>query len=134
MEEFPLQIVTPDGILFDGLVQRLVARTTQGDVGILKGHIDYLAAIDTGQLSILTHEKQRLAAVSGGFLSVAAGAARVVAITCEWAEEIDAERAQKAKERAQEQLCQLENDREVKSAELRLRRALNRLNVSSKVT
>lgn len=130
--KFALQIVTFDGLLFEGQVEGLYLRTSEGDVGILKGHIDYLAAIETGVLKIIVDGKPRLAAISGGFVSVAKDITRVVAVSCEWAEQIDRDRALQAKERADKQLKQSQGSDQVELAKLKLARALNRLNVSAK--
>lgn len=53
MRVFCLKIVTPDGIRFDGSVQRVIARTSEGDTGILYGHTDYTAVIENGNVRIL---------------------------------------------------------------------------------
>lgn len=49
---FNLQIVTPDKLFYNEDVDMLVVRTTEGDVGILKGHIDYVASLDIGIIKI----------------------------------------------------------------------------------
>ena len=54
MASFHLQIATADGLVFDGEADRLVVRTTEGDVGILRGHIDYLAALQDVSVLRLT--------------------------------------------------------------------------------
>ena len=52
MATFNLQIVTPDKLFYNEDVDMLVVRTTEGDVGILKGHIDYVASLDIGIIKI----------------------------------------------------------------------------------
>ncbi len=131
MSEFPLRIVTADGLVFDGPAERLVVRTTEGDVGILKNHIDYLANLVVGELRLTTAQGRESAAVSAGFVSVLAGKVTVVASTCEWAKDIDLERAKKAKERAEELLKIHKSGKEMEQAENKLMRALNRIKISS---
>ncbi len=130
MTTFQLQIVTPDGLLFEGEAERLVARTIDGDVCILARHTEYVTALGMGQARVTIDGKVRKAACIGGMLSVSGGRVRIVATTFEWAEEIDLERAQRARERAEERLKQQKDTREIQLAEAKLKRALVRLNAS----
>ena len=130
MTTFQLQIVTPDGLLFEGEAERLVARTLDGDVCILARHTEYVTALGMGQARVTIDGKVRKAACIGGMLSVSGGRVRIVATTFEWAEEIDLERAQRARERAEERLKQQKDTRDIQLAEAKLKRALVRLNAS----
>jgi len=130
---FHLQIVTPDGLKFDGQVENIVVRTTEGDVGILKNRSDYMAAISVGPLKVKQDGQYRLAAVSGGFLSVTKDITRIVATTFEWADEIDKERALNAKAKAQERLNSKKSDFDIQMAELKFKRALNRIIIADKL-
>lgn len=133
MNTFQLQIVTPDGLLYDGPAQKIILRTTEGDVGILARHSDYVAPLSIGIARVITDEGERKAACSGGMISVTNGQVRVVASTFEWAEDIDVERAQKAKEKAQ---TRLENhnrsEYEYKLAQIKLKKSLARLGASER--
>lgn len=129
---FPLKIVTPQGLAFDGEASMAVVRTTEGDTGIMKGHTNYMAAIDIGKLTVsLPDGGKRIGAVSGGFVSVVDGEAVVSAITFEWAEEIDVERARAAKEKAESLLAIKKSENDEKVARAKLRRALNRIDIGS---
>ena len=130
MTTFQLQIVTPDGLLFEGEAERLVARTIDGDVCILARHTEYVTALGMGQARVTIDGKVRKAACIGGMLSVSGGRVRIVATTFEWAEEIDLERAQRARERAEERLKQQKDTSDIQLAEAKLKRALVRLNAS----
>ena len=66
MSEFRLQIVTPDGLMFDGEAQRIIVRTTEGDVGILPRHSDYAAPVSIGVARVLTADGERGAALRFG--------------------------------------------------------------------
>ena len=134
MASFHLQITTADGMEFDGQVDRLVVRTTEGDVGILRGHVDYLAALkDVSEMRLTIGSEVRTAAVSGGFVSVTKEITRVNAITLEWADEIDEERAKRARDNAAEFLkTHQQKNREYRLAEMKLKRALNRIRVAEK--
>ena len=88
MNTFHLQIVTPDGLMFDGDAEKLLVRTTEGDVGIMSGHCDYVTPVDTGEARVTTNCDVRTAACSGGLLNVKKGTVRLVASTFEWSETI----------------------------------------------
>ena len=133
MNEFKLQIVTPDGLLYDGNAQKIIVRTTEGDVGILARHSDYVAPLSIGVARIFTDNRERKAACSGGMITVSDGIVRVVAETFEWAEDIDVERAQKAKEKAQNRLDDTKHsDYDHRLAEAKLKRSLARLSASGR--
>ena len=131
MSTFPLTIVTPDGLLFEGEAERLRVRTIEGDVCILARHIDYATALGMGEAAVTIDGKVRRAACMGGLLSVTGGRVSLVPTTVEWADQIAAPPAQRAKERAETLLANRAkmNDREFRLAEARLKRALVRLHV-----
>lgn len=133
MNEFDLQIVTPDGLLFDGKAQKIILRMSEGDVGILAHHANYVAALSIGVARIVTNEGERKAACAGGMLSVTDGIVRVVASTFEWGEDIDVARAARAKEKAQTRLSSATNsDYEYRLAEIKLKKSLARLSASER--
>ena len=71
MATFHLKVLTVDKqCCFDGEVDRIVVRTSQGDVGILPNHVPYVAALGVGGLTIIRNGERRVAAVSGGFVDV----------------------------------------------------------------
>ncbi|MDD2956428.1 MAG: ATP synthase F1 subunit epsilon [Oscillospiraceae bacterium] len=130
MNPFPLQIVTPDGVYFDGEAEKVVVRTTEGEVGILRNHADYVAALDIGEARVTVGEEVRRAACNSGMVSVSKGLVRIVAVTFEWADEIDLERAERAKENAEKALQEKNSNVEQRTAELKLKRALTRIKVA----
>ena len=83
MSSFRLQIVTPDGSLFDGQAEALRLKTSEGYVSIRAKHADYIAALDIGMVTVTENGKSRNAACGGGFLSVEKGEVRLVATTFE---------------------------------------------------
>ena len=131
MSTFRLQIVTPDGSLFDGEAEALVLRTTEGSVSIRRGRADYRAALAVGAVTVAQDGVQREAACGGGFLSVEKGEVRLVATTFEYADMIDVERAERAKETAQSRIAAATEAREIELAKAKLARALNRLSVAN---
>ena len=132
MRTFHLEIVTPDGPVFDGEAESLLVHTTEGDVEILCGHMDYIAAVDIGRARVLINGQSKVASCAGGFLSVSAGEVRLVAVTFEFAEDIDAKRALDAKERAESAIANAKDRQAKKIAEAKLMRALNRLRIAKK--
>ena len=132
MNSFPLKIVTPDGLEFDGLAEEVVVRTTTGDLGILAGHINCVAPLGIGRATIITGGRKRYAACIGGLISVSNGSVNLVPTTFEWAEEIDAARAEASFQRAQNVLQDKSASlTDVRLAQARLHRALVRKSVAS---
>lgn len=133
MTSFPLKIVTPDGLQFDGEAEELVVRTTTGDLGVLAGHINCVAPLGMGQAMLVEGGKKRYAACIGGMLSVVNGAVTLVPTTFEWADRIDVRRAEASEDRAKRILSdKSSDDAEVRMAEARLKRALIRKSVAGR--
>ena len=134
MSTFPLRIGTPDGLLFVGDVERVVCRSIGGDFAVralLPRHCKFCSALGSGDASVVMEDgTRRTAACIGGMLSVMNGTCRLLATTWEWKEDIDAERAQAAKKRAEEMIAKGGlTDQEYKMASAKLQRALVRLSV-----
>ena len=81
---------------------------------------------------MLANGQSRTASCAGGFLSVSAGAVRLVAVTFEFAEDIDEKRALAAKERAENAIASAKDRQAKKIAEAKLMRALNRIRIAKK--
>ena len=132
MNSFPLKIVTPDGLEFDGLAEEVVVRTTTGDLGILAGHINCVAPLGMGRATIIAGGRRRYAACIGGLISVSSGSVNLVPTTFEWADEIDAARAEASYQRAQSVLMDKNaSQTDIRLAQARLHRALVRKSVAS---
>ena len=130
MREFHLQIVTPDGIQFDGNATSLLIKCSEGDVEILASHTDLFASLAIGRARIKTANGERLASCAGGFISVLGGECKVVCTTFEFADTIDVERARRAKERAEADIQNAKDNETLECARLKLMRAINRINVA----
>ena len=130
MTPFTLTIVTPDGLAFEGQVEELVVRTTTGDIGILAGHMNCVAPLGMGRAMVIQDGKKRFAACIGGMVSVMNGQVKLVPTTFEWAEDIDAARAEASMQRARQTLNDKNSsDADIRLAEARLRRGLVRQGV-----
>jgi F-type H+-transporting ATPase subunit epsilon len=99
-----LVIVTPQGQAFNGEVESVVLPGTEGDFGVLPGHEAFLTALRIGPLELSRGGQTRFAAVSRGYAEVVDDVVTVMVGTCEFADEIDRERAEKARERTRRQL------------------------------
>lgn len=132
MTPFSLKIVTPDGICFDGQAEELIVRTTTGDMGFLAGHVNCVAPLGMGRATVIVDGQKRYAACIGGMVSVVDGAVSLVPTTFEWADEINLDRAERSRERAQAVLNnKASTDTDIILAKARLRRALVRTSVAS---
>ena len=132
MTAFPLKIVTPDGMEFEGQVEELIVRTVTGDMGILAGHINCVAPLGMGTATIVADGQKRYAACIGGMVSVLDGVVTLVPTTFEWADEIDLRRVEASHQRAKAVLASnAATDTEIRLAEARLKRALVRKSAAS---
>lgn len=132
MATFNLQIVTPDKLFYNEEVDMLVVRTTEGDVGILKGHTDYVASLDIGIIKIKKDGVFKEATIAGGFIQVDKEKTTILTEAAEWPIEIDVDRANKAKELAESIINRKLSEREMDMAEVRLKKALNRIRTAQK--
>ena len=130
MTPFKLQIITPEKTFFDGETEQIVVRTTVGDVGILNGHEPYCAALGIGQMRVMMGGEFRHAATSGGIIKVSHEKTIILVQTCEWSDEIDSTRATAAKEAAEGRIKAAQSDNELRLAEAKLKRALNRIDTA----
>lgn len=132
MKQFPLKIVTPDGLCFDGQAEELIVRTTTGDMGFLAGHINCVAPLGMGRATVVIDGKKHYAACIGGMVSVVDGYVSLVPTTFEWAQDIDFARAERSYQKAQATLQnKTASDADILLAQARLRRALVRKSVAS---
>lgn len=133
MTSYHLKIVTPECVEYDGPAEKLIARTTSGDVAILARHINYVAPLGMGMATVYIGDEKRQAACIGGMLSVVNGEVTLLPTTFEWAQEIDVERAESSMRRAQRIIDnKLSSDAEIALAQARLKRALIRKSVATR--
>ncbi len=127
-----LDIVTPEKVVFSEEVDFVVAPGVDGELGFLPEHAPLVSALKIGELRVQQGGKDFKFAVSGGFVEVKNSRVVVLADAAERADEIDVERAQAAKERAEQRLSAQSGDIDVVRAELALKRALTRIKVAGK--
>ena len=127
---FQLTVITPEKTFFDGETTQIIVRTTEGDIGILANHTSLVASLPSGPLKVMQDNGEyRLAAVSAGLIKVGGNKVHIFADAVEWADEIDIEWAKRSEENAKQRLAAKNSARDMDLAELKLKRALNRINV-----
>jgi len=125
-----VEVVTAEREIYNGEADMVVAKGTEGVLGILPRHAALLTTLAIGEMRIKLGDAEEPLFVSGGFLEVRDNVVTVLADTAEHAEEIDEARAEAARRRAQERLEQAISD--VDRAEMlgALERAINRIKVA----
>lgn len=132
MENFPVHILAADEPFYEGPCQSISVPTTTGMYGVLAHHTNVIMAIVPGTLRYRCEgEEEKLAAVSAGLMKVENGEVLILVDSAERPEEIDANRAQRAADRAKEELLQKKSIQEYRMAQSNLARALSRLQVKS---
>ncbi|WP_313757447.1 F0F1 ATP synthase subunit epsilon [Tissierella sp.] len=126
-----LDIVTPDKPFFSDEVEMVIVRGIEGDMAILEGRAPITTPLKIGKVRIFQNGEEKVAAVVDGYISVVDNKTTIVTEAAEWPHEIDVERAEAAKERAENLLKSEKDNIDIERAELALRRAINRLEVSS---
>lgn len=132
MKPFTLKIITPEKVFFSGETEQIIVRTTEGDIGVLAGHESYVADLPAGPFRVKLGKDFKIAAISGGVLKVSKDSVKILAMAAEWADEIDLDWAKRSQEDALKRLNESKSDFEHRRAEMKLKRALNRINISSK--
>ncbi|MBE4907777.1 F0F1 ATP synthase subunit epsilon [Bacillus luteolus] len=130
MKTVKVNVVTPDGPVYEADVEMVSAKAQNGELGILPGHIPMVAPLQVGAVRFKNGSNTDLVAVSGGFLEVRPDQVTILAQAAETPARIDVERAKSAKMRAEQRLQAKQDNVDFKRAELALKRAINRLNVT----
>lgn len=129
---FKLEIISPDRVFFDGEAEMIEVRTTEGDIGVLKGHIPLTTIIAPGILKIIEGNNVKEAALHNGFIEIQKDKVIILAETCEWPDEIDINRANEAKIRAERRLKGSDGQINEIRAEMALKRSLTRIELVNK--
>ncbi len=128
-----MSVVTPDGPVLEDAYEMVSVRAEGGELGILPGHIPLVAPLTISAVRLKKDGKTYFVAVSGGFIEVRPDKITILAQAAEQPSEIDIDRAEEAKKRAEERLEQTKSeDLDYKRAKVALDRAMNRLDVSNK--
>ena len=134
-ETFQLEIVTPEKKVVDVAAEEVQIPGKNGYLGILPGHAPLITELAVGEITYreatASSNQQRLA-VAWGFAEVLPNKVTILAETAERPSEIDAERARKAKQRAQQRLTSGDTNVDVDRALNALQKAETRLDVAGK--
>ena len=130
MKTLHVEIVTPDGPILTDDYEMVSVTATSGELGILPNHIPLVAPLAISVVRLKNGNDTKHVAVTGGFVEMSHNELTILATAAETEEDIDVRRAQRAKERAEKRLQSQQDTVDFHRAELALKRALNRLNMS----
>ncbi|WP_125703636.1 F0F1 ATP synthase subunit epsilon [Lacticaseibacillus daqingensis] len=132
-----VNIVTPNGLVYDHHANLVVVKTTTGDMGIMANHEPVVAPLVIGEVRVRRIDNpghEDVIAVNGGFMEVANNITSIVADSAERARDIDLNRAQAARQRAERRIeeakAHLDTD-DLQRAQVALQRAINRIHVKT---
>lgn len=128
---FKVRIITPERIFYEGEASMLEFNTTEGEIGVLKGHIPVTTVLAPGIATIHEEGEEKKAAVHAGFAEILPDQVTLMAEIAEWPTEIDGQRAKEAEERARERLNAKDPDLDVMRAEIALKKSLVRQDILS---
>lgn len=131
-ELFKVEIITPDRILYEGEAEFLEFSTASGEIGVYAKHIPMTTVLAPGAAIVHKGEDLIVAAVHAGFAEILGDKVTILAEIAEWPDEIDVDRAEAAKQRAEEHIANKTMDTDIKRAEFALRKALTRIDVANK--
>ncbi|TCP57741.1 F-type H+-transporting ATPase subunit epsilon [Tumebacillus sp. BK434] len=131
MNKMPIEIVTPERKVYANEANLIIARGGDGDLGIMAGHTPLVTTLKISTLRVKTDQGEDVISVAGGFLEVKPEKVSVLAEAAELPEEIDVDRATRAKERAERRLADRGESFDQVRAEIALERAINRLRVAT---
>ena len=103
-KKFTLKIITPDRMFYEGEADMVEFNTTEGEIGVYQGHAPLTVIVKPGILTITQGETVRNAALHAGFVQILPHEVTILAEIIEWPDEIDAQRAEQARERAEDRL------------------------------
>ncbi len=128
-ELMKLQVICPDRIFYEGEVSMVEFNTTEGEVGIYPKHIPLTSILAPGILTITEENGLKNAALHSGFVQILPEKVTVMAEAAEWPHEIDLDRAEAARGRAEERIKTRSDKTDIARAETALQRAIARINV-----
>ena len=127
--KFALKVMCPDRTFFEGEADMVEMNTTEGYIGVYPGHIPIATVLAPGILVIHNNGDTRRAALHSGFARIAGNDIMILAEVAEWPDEIDLNRAEEARVRAERRLSGSESGIDIKRAEAALKRSLTRISI-----
>ena len=139
MAQMTVQIVTPDGLIYDHHAAFVSVKTIDGEMGILPRHINTIAVLEVDQVKVRRIDDDKhidWIAVNGGIIEIADNVITIIADSAERERDIDISRAERAKLRAEKEIEEAQDkhliDQE-RRAKIALQRAINRNNVGTRM-
>lgn len=133
MSTFLLEIVTPERKVYAEQVSMVIVKGVEGELGILPNHIPLVTPLRIAPVIIKKDRQEEAVAVNGGFIEVRKDKVVILAESAELPGDIDIERAQAAKQRAEQRLSGKRDEFDFRRAEMSLQRAINRLDIKNRV-
>ncbi|WP_164667586.1 F0F1 ATP synthase subunit epsilon [Virgibacillus doumboii] len=130
MKTLNVSVVTPDGPVLEDSFDMVSCKAENGELGVLPGHIPMVAPLSISAVRLKRANDTELLAVNGGFLEVTPDKVTILAQSAEKPSDINVDRAQEAKTRAEQRLQTKQDDIDFQRAELALKRAMNRLDIA----
>lgn len=133
MDNISLEVLTPEKLLLNEKVESVTVPGTKGSFQVLKDHAPLISTIDIGVIDIKKNNEKDHFTTGGGTIEVLKNKVTILVDSIEKVEDIDIQRAEKAKERAEERLVK-KNEESIDAlrAELALKRAINRIGAKNK--
>ncbi|HPH55631.1 MAG TPA: F0F1 ATP synthase subunit epsilon [Smithella sp.] len=132
-DELLMEIVTPEKMIFSGNIEEVTLPGTEGEFGVLRGHEAFLTSVEIGEMNYVKDGKKSYYAVNTGYVEVTGDKVTVLIETAEKSDQIDKERALKAKDNAESRLSQMnKDDVEFEIMRAALARAIARISVAEK--
>jgi F-type H+-transporting ATPase subunit epsilon len=134
MRKLHLEVITPEGVIASVQADIVNAPGTEGEFGVLPGHVSFMSGIVPGALRYTDNNKTEYLSVTSGFAEVNNDRVSILVDSAEFARNIDVKRAQSAMERAKERLARKREDSDIDfaRAEASLKRAYSRIKVAGK--
>ncbi|CAM3459332.1 F0F1 ATP synthase subunit epsilon [Marinicrinis lubricantis] len=135
MSTMVLEIVTPERKVYEKEVEMVLVKGVEGELGIFPNHVPLVTPLSIAPVRAKVGGKEEVLAVGGGFMEVRKDKVVILAESAEFPNEIDVERANAAKVRAEQRLSlssKASDEVDFKRAELALKKALNRIDVAQR--
>lgn len=132
MSDLTLNIVAPAKSVFKGEIKSITVPGTKGRFQVLKNHAPIVSTFEIGMIKVELNNSTNYYATGGGTIEVLNNTVTVLADSIELIQDIDIERAKRAKERAEQRIAERKDKIDLARAQSALERALNRLNLWEK--
>ena len=128
---FKFEVITPEKVFYSSDVDMIIFNREDGEMGVMADHMPMVVAVDIGMLKIVKDGMYKFAAISEGFIQITDKGVTAIVDAAEWPEDIDIERAERAKKIAEDKLKEYRKNKEMETLlKLSIVRANNRIKVA----